>query len=127
MQSATRSATELVGQLAHTEEIKDAIRDSGGILALMRQLKQDTPTEGVLEVVTRAITMLTINNKTNQDYIRYTESQNLASVHAPSVSCALNSFRLCPIVAVQTNGEMPMLMQYKSPRPAGFMRHKWSF
>ena len=71
VQSATRSATELVGQLAHTEEIKDAIRDSGGILALMRQLKQDAPTEGVLEVVTRAITMLTINNKTNQDYIRY--------------------------------------------------------
>ena len=60
-----------MGQLAHTEEIKDAIRDSGGILALMRQLKQDSATEGVLEVVTRALTMLTINNKTNQDYVRW--------------------------------------------------------
>ena len=59
-----------MGQLAHTEEIKDAIRDSGGILALMRQLKQDGANEAVLEVVTRALTMVTVNNKTNQDYIR---------------------------------------------------------
>ena len=70
VQPATRSATELVGQLAHTEEIKDAIRDSGGILALMRQLKQEGAHEAVLEVVTRALTMVTVNNKTNQDYVR---------------------------------------------------------
>ena len=36
-----------------------------------RQLKADGASEGTLEVVTRAITMLTINNKANQDYIRY--------------------------------------------------------
>ena len=112
-----------MGQLSHTEEIKGAIRDNGGILALMRcvncsadglpcllrrcdelrrcshvgrdeslhmsvspthglraivehvnvcrQLKADGASEGTLEVVTRAITMLTINNKANQDYIRY--------------------------------------------------------
>ena len=36
MQLSTRAATELVGQLSHTEEIKGAIRDNGGILALMR-------------------------------------------------------------------------------------------
>ena len=35
-QLSTRAATELVGQLSHTEEIKGAIRDNGGILALMR-------------------------------------------------------------------------------------------
>ena len=67
---AARSATELVGQLAHTEEIKGAIRDSGGILALMRQLKQEGAPEASLEVVTRALTMVTINNKANQDYLR---------------------------------------------------------
>ena len=35
-----------------------------------RQLKAEGASEGTLEVVTRAITMLTINNKANQDYIR---------------------------------------------------------
>ena len=36
LQLSTRAATELVGQLSHTEDIKGAIRDNGGILALMR-------------------------------------------------------------------------------------------
>ncbi len=39
-QLSTRAATELVGQLSHTEEIKGAIRDNGGILALMRCVDQ---------------------------------------------------------------------------------------
>ena len=39
--------------------------------SICRQLKADGASEGTLEVVTRAITMLTINNKANQDYIRY--------------------------------------------------------
>ena len=92
-QSATRSATELVGQLAHTEEIKGAIRDSGGILALMRQLKVEGVPEGAMEVITRAITMLTINNKANQDYIRYATSPaagfSLAAAQQPQCICNL--------------------------------------
>lgn len=38
-QLSTRFATELVGQLAHAETLKTAIRDAGGLLALVRHLK----------------------------------------------------------------------------------------
>lgn len=43
-------------QLADTEEIKIAIRDSGSILALMRKLKQAGFQESELEFVMRALT-----------------------------------------------------------------------
>ncbi len=39
LQLSTRFATELVGQLAHAEALKTAIRDAGGLLALVRHLK----------------------------------------------------------------------------------------
>mmetsp|Transcript_14126 Transcript_14126/g.42637 ORF Transcript_14126/g.42637 Transcript_14126/m.42637 type:complete len:847 (+) Transcript_14126:158-2698(+) len=67
---STRFATELVGQLAHADELKTAIRDAGGLLALVRHLKAEGQREEALETVTRALTVLVINNRTNQDYIR---------------------------------------------------------
>lgn len=69
-QLSTRFATELVGQLAHADELKTAIRDAGGLLALVRHLKAEGQREEALETVTRALTVLVINNRTNQDYIR---------------------------------------------------------
>ena len=39
LQLSTHFATELVGQLAHAEPLKTAIRDAGGLLALVRHLK----------------------------------------------------------------------------------------
>lgn len=39
-------------------------------MALVRHLKADGQREEALETVTRALTVLVINNRTNQDYIR---------------------------------------------------------
>ncbi len=69
-QPSTQLATELVGQLAHADELKTAIRDAGGLLALVRHLKAEGQREAALETVTRALTVMVINNRTNQDYIR---------------------------------------------------------
>ena len=53
-----------------------------------RQLKADGASEGTLEVVTRAITMLTINNKPNQDYIRCDHCPSTQLFSWRGVQCA---------------------------------------
>lgn len=70
-QMSTQVATDLVGRLAHADVLKTAIRDGGGLSALVRQLRALSPKEETLENCTRALTVLLINNHTNQDQLRY--------------------------------------------------------
>lgn len=67
---STQLATDVIGRLAHADALKTAIRDGGGLSALVRQLQAVQPKEGTLENSSRALTVLLINNRTNQDQLR---------------------------------------------------------
>jgi hypothetical protein len=70
VQMSTQLATDVIGRLAHADALKTAIRDGGGLSALVRQLQAVQPKEGTLENSSRALTVLLINNRTNQDQLR---------------------------------------------------------
>ena len=63
-------ATQLIGRLAHAQQNKDALREAGAIVALLKLLRPKNVAGPVAEAVCQALTILAVNNEVNQDYCR---------------------------------------------------------
>ena len=66
-------AAKLLGRLAYSRAIKDAVRDAhgiGGLLKLLRVERGAALDARLAETVVVALTVLAVNNELNQDAIR---------------------------------------------------------
>ena len=70
MQECLLKATQLLGRVAHAEQNKDALREAGAVVALLKLLRPRNVDPPLAEAVCQALTILAVNNEINQDYIR---------------------------------------------------------
>lgn len=70
MQEVTELAARLIGRLAYHDHNKDALRDAGAIVALLKLLRGSKAPTSLQEPVAQALTILAVSNEVNQDYIR---------------------------------------------------------
>lgn len=71
MQECLLKATQLLGRVAHAEQNKDALREAGAVVALLKLLRPRNVDPSLAEAVCQALTILAVNNEINQDYIRW--------------------------------------------------------
>ena len=70
LQECLLKATQLLGRVAHAEQNKDALREAGAVVALLKLLRPRNVDPALAEAVCQALTILAVNNEINQDYIR---------------------------------------------------------
>ena len=100
MQGCLLLAAQLIGRLSHEQQNKDALREAGAIVALLKLLRPKNVEPSIAEAVCQGLTILAVSNEVNQDYIRCWTSRLLV----PARSCRQSADCMCKTTPLASLG-----------------------
>ena len=113
LQECLLKATQLLGRVAHAEQNKDALREAGAVVALLKLLRPRTVDPALAEAVCQALTILAVNNEINQDYIRCAAAGSYPCCRRPGRGGVLEGYLLSHHHPGCQQGDQPGLHQVR--------------